>query len=254
MNLAYRSENLSSFFSRHRTVWNEFYPSERHVLERLAPSAQSKVLDMGCACGGLGAALKERFSISSYCGVDINPQCIESAAQLCPWGQFSCGDFLQVHRALDRDYDLACSLSCADWNIQTEKLLAALAEHVRPSGHLVISCRLSNAVGAEGVLEARQSLSYAESGGVPTSEWAPYKVFAPTHMLDLLSALPGASNIYAYGYWGDVPSSVSGLGLKQVFYCVLSIQLGGASRQAGPAMQLEIDPSLFRPSAAVEDK
>ena len=48
----------------------------------------SKVLDLGCACGGLGLALKEKFQIKDYTGIEINYQAWKTAKILNPEGNF----------------------------------------------------------------------------------------------------------------------------------------------------------------------
>ena len=73
-NIEYTSKELLEFYSRHRQTWNEFYLSERTVFERVAEKQGSfgHILDVGCAGGGLGRALSERFQLRSYTGIDIH--------------------------------------------------------------------------------------------------------------------------------------------------------------------------------------
>ena len=80
-NIHYSSPELSQFYAHRRTRWQDFYPSERWIFTRAAGEKKTlgRVLDAGCAVGGLRNALAERFNIHSYMGVDINPQCIAIA-------------------------------------------------------------------------------------------------------------------------------------------------------------------------------
>src|SRR5438132_1104500 len=84
-NINYRTSNIARFYAEHRRRWDEFYPSERWIFERVASDHGQigRVLDVGCAAGGLGDALAERFdSLQSYTGIDINVTAVESARSL----------------------------------------------------------------------------------------------------------------------------------------------------------------------------
>ena len=56
------------------------------------------VLDIGCACGGLGIVLKEKFNIDNYTGIEINHQAANYAKQINPDFQIIEGDFLEVSK------------------------------------------------------------------------------------------------------------------------------------------------------------
>src|SRR5690242_5924669 len=84
-NIVYTTDAISRYYSTHRRHWGDLYPSERAVFDRLAADNMviHRVLDVGCAAGGLAEILPERFpSIQYYTGVDINRQAIEAARQL----------------------------------------------------------------------------------------------------------------------------------------------------------------------------
>ena len=63
-NIEYKSREIQDYYSCNRSTWEEFYPSERWVFTKLAGSEGflGDVLDVGCACGGLGAALSQQVS------------------------------------------------------------------------------------------------------------------------------------------------------------------------------------------------
>ena len=71
-NIKYSSKELVEFYSCSRQRWDEFYPSERWVFDKVAGKNKKlgDILDVGCACGGLGIALSNRFMLTSYKGVD----------------------------------------------------------------------------------------------------------------------------------------------------------------------------------------
>ena len=57
-NIAYRTNQISEYFSANRWKWDEFYPSEKWIFGQVAGSkrAMDRVLDVGCAAGGLASA------------------------------------------------------------------------------------------------------------------------------------------------------------------------------------------------------
>jgi 2-polyprenyl-3-methyl-5-hydroxy-6-metoxy-1,4-benzoquinol methylase len=75
-NIEYKSRGIQIYYSCNRSKWEALYPSERWVFTKLAGSEGflGDVLDVGCACGGLGTALSQKFRLTSYTGVDINRQ------------------------------------------------------------------------------------------------------------------------------------------------------------------------------------
>ena len=73
-NIHYRSEELSKYFSKNRISWDDLYESERNVFKYINPLEKAETLDIGCGCGGLGIALKQKFNLTSYTGVEINKE------------------------------------------------------------------------------------------------------------------------------------------------------------------------------------
>ena len=70
-----------------------------------------------CACGGLGLALKEKFNVTNYTGIEINPQAIEIAKKLNNEAKYINVDILETRQDDIRpnSYDYVFSLSCVDW-------------------------------------------------------------------------------------------------------------------------------------------
>ena len=237
-NIRYSTKNLPNYFSQHRKSWAEFYPSERKTIEYVAPAASAKVLDMGCACGGLALALNERFGVHQYLGVDIHADAISAARDLVSFGKFIADDFLDAKKGIEKNFDLAFSLSCADWNVKTEELFVSLFEHVKPGGHMIFSCRLTR-TGA-GILQAQQKIEYPGATS-DTAELAPYKVYSLDKMLALIGCLTPAAEVYGFGYWGNVPETVQGLPIKQAFYAVFAVQ---KALESTVATRLKLDVAL----------
>ncbi len=239
-NLHYTTAELAAYYSQHRIGWEGLYPSERVIFDRIAPSADARAIDLGCACGGLGVALRERFGITDYTGVDINEGCIAAAPSICPWGTFHAGDFLEVRPKLGEGYDLATSLSAADWNVCTGDLLRSLFGCLRPGGSLIVSVRLTNDPSVEDCLEVRQSVTFGDRATGEPVEYAPYKVYRLEAILDLLTGLGPVSLLDGYGYWGSVPASVEELPLERIFYLVITVRKAPDDHREPPRLQLDI--------------
>ena len=106
----------------------------------------TKVLDIGCGCGGLGLALAEQFAVRDYTGLEINAQAAATGRTLNPTVRILEGDLLALdNAALSADgFDVVVSLSCIDWNVGFGAMLPKAFACVRPGGALVLSLRLSD--------------------------------------------------------------------------------------------------------------
>lgn len=224
-NIVYKTKQIKDFYSHHRKNWDEFYPSERWVFEKVfsdKPSA-GDILDVGCACGGLGLALSERFSLNSYTGVDINEEAIEWAKKglgLSFPATFISGDI--VGMKLDASYDTVISLGCADWNIESSKIISSCWEKVREGGSLVISLRLTDKEGVSDIKKSYQHINFNAEEKNP--EKANYVVFNSREALALLKNLsPKPELIGAYGYWGK-PSATAVTCYDRIAFSVFYIK------------------------------
>ena len=144
-NIKYNSKSLSDTYSKIRTSWSEFYDSEKTILERVGISFKDSVLDLGCACGGLGRALKEKFSITDYTGIDINYPSIQNVKINDSFGTFYCGDILDdMFDNFESSFDKVISFSCVDWNIEFDDMFNRSWNFVKPGGYLIVSLRLTD--------------------------------------------------------------------------------------------------------------
>jgi len=235
-NVAYKSAGLAKYFAGFRDKWADFYPSERWIIERVAAESKGlgRVLDVGCASGGLGRALAGRKLLRSYAGVDINPQVIEAASARKPRGtRFVCGDILSAKTFRGEAFDTVFNLSCADWNVETALIIGASWRKVAPGGTFVISLRLT---GGKGVNDPRRSYQIA------AGERANYAVFNAGEAIGLLAGLPGAGRVLGYGYWGK-PSKTARTPFKKLVFAVFAVTKG-KENLATPAMELRLPLSL----------
>ncbi len=205
-NIAYQTDWISKYFSTNRIRWDQFYPSERAVLEAMAIGADSKVLDVGCGCGGLGLVLRDRFGVDSYEGIEINAAAVAAGRELNPRARIHEGDVLKIssEELTGKPFDLVFSLSCIDWNVQFEEMLAVVWSHVAPGGHLVATFRLTDKPGCS---DFEKSYQFINAEGQMSGERAAYVVSNAAELWRQFQAL-GADRLLARGYWGK-PSATA---------------------------------------------
>lgn len=214
-NTFYKSRLLSEKYSTHRTSWDEFYSSEKHVLELITNNPHNNVLDLGCGCGGLGLALKERFDTVNYTGIDINKENIEEGKKLNPTAKLLHGDILDSQfDNLVNTFDRVYTFSCIDWNIETDKMLQRAWSFVRPNGILIASLRLTD---QESVKDITKSYQFIDMG-----EIAQYTVFNVNELLDSLKQF-NPKSIYAFGYWGNIKSNICTI-YDEICFSVFAVQ------------------------------
>ena len=220
-NIKYQTPEISRYFSENRVSWQQFYLSERVIIEQLALGATQQVLDIGCGCGGLGLALRERFGVINYTGVEINPAAAQAGADLNPNAHIICGDILEVGRAelSERQFDAVFSLSCVDWNVRFQDMLSAAWGYVRPGGSLISTFRLTN---GESCTEFEKSYQFINFKGELQGERAAYVVLNCRALLQQLDAFDSLE-INAYGYWG-APSASAVTPYKQLCFAAFSIR------------------------------
>lgn len=240
-NIEYTAPEIATFYREHRTRWDHFYESERTVFERLGFGAGARVLDIGCGCGGLGLALRERFGVSDYTGVEINKQAAEVARTVNPGGKFLHADILSVEpRELsESSFDVVVSLGCIDWNVQFADMLAQAYRYVKPGGSFVASFRLTSAESANDIRHSYQHINFE---GKKEGEVAPYVVLNVRDLLHGLNAFAPA-RISGFGYWG-APSVTAVTPHKSVCFSVIAVQ-----KPIGPfrdtVVELDLPPDIL---------
>lgn len=249
-NICYKTGGILQYFLSYRDKWEDFYTSEKWAFETLARDLNclGNVLDVGCALGGLGLALSSRFHVLKYTGIDINYQAIERAREQSSRFripvQFECGDIVRMKWSSDQLFDVVVSLSCADWNIETNKIVQACWERVRPGGHFVMSVRLTPEMGINDIKKSYQEI-YCGSG-TESSEIANYVVFGRKDFSRLIKGLtPVVSEVSAYGYWGE-PSGTAHTPYKRLVFAVFLMRKNiGGSDGKGFKAELKLPFELF---------
>ncbi|MBU2578362.1 class I SAM-dependent methyltransferase [Patescibacteria group bacterium] len=238
-NIEYKTPQLAQYYQVNRRRWNEFYPSEQYIFGKVAGEEKQlgRVLDVGCAAGGLMEALNEKFTVDHYTGVDINRQCIDIAKQYQCINDafhnstFIHGDILNRDMIRDNYFDNVISLSCADWNIRVNEVINRCWMHVRPRGHFILTLRLTD---KESILDFKKSYQYINFKNNPpeeaTHETAPYIVLNIIDALSICKHLnPKPRRITAYGYWGN-PSPTAVTPYNRLVFTAISIEKGASVR------------------------
>lgn len=220
-NIAYQTDKLAGYFTCHRVAWNQFYESERVIIERLKLDRRREVLDIGCGCGGLGLALRDKFGIENYTGVEINRPAAEAALIMNPKANILCGDILDLSQNVlrNRRFNVVFSLSCVDWNVCFADMLAVAWNQVLPGGHLVATFRLTTGKGCN---DMNRSYQYINSDGILEGECAAYVVLNAKILMDQLIHF-NPSEINAYGYWG-APSATAVTPYERLCFTAFSIR------------------------------
>jgi len=244
-NIVYQSDAISAFYRTHRRRWSEFYPSEQTIFEKLAAQGArfANVLDVGCAAGGLGEALMERFgSLVSYTGVDLNRQVIE-AGRVLPSRigvrTLLAADVCNCPELDGRRFNLVTALSVADWNVDATGIMAKCWEAVRPEGYLVISLRLTPERTVCDISRSYQFIWFDPTPPPPGVERAAYNVFNVDEALEWLGGLdPRPAAIDCYGYWGK-PSAMAHTPYDRLVFSVIALR-----KSNGPVGDIAIATDL----------
>jgi SAM-dependent methyltransferase len=244
-NISYQTDQLARYFVQNRVAWAHFYESERVIIGQLSLDRHRTVLDIGCGCGGLGLALRERFSVQDYTGVEINPQAAAAGRTMNRDARIICGDILELGKGelRGREFDVVFSLSCVDWNVCFDEMLAAAWSFVVPGGHLVATFRLTD---REGCNDLARSYQYINYDGICEGERASYVVINAQNLLRRLREFE-PSEIRAYGYWG-APSKTAVTPYERLCFSAFSIR-----KRTGQAGGCRIDLILPEEIRSVAD-
>lgn len=241
-NVAYQTDQLVRYFTQNRIKWEQFYDSERAVVNNLKLDFSHSILDIGCGCGGLGLALRDEFGVRNYTGVEINSLAAEAGRTLNPDAQIYCGDILDLTQVELRGqcFDAVFSLSCVDWNVQFSDMLAVAWGHVKPGGCLVATFRLTTENGCD---DKNKSFQYINYDGVCEGECASYVVLNANTLFNELDVF-SPSRVHAFGYWG-APSVTAVTPYEKLCFCAFSIHKRTAENVGTTCMNLELPEDVI---------
>ncbi len=243
-NIVYQTEELARYFSKHRVTWQQFYASERAVIEHLRLDHGIEILDIGCGCGGLGLALRDQFGVDRYTGVEINASAAEAARLMNPNATILCGDILDLSQDVlqGRHFSVVFSLSCVDYNVRFSDMLAAAWRHVLPGGYLVSTFRITL---DEGCSDVERSFQYINSDGGSPGERACYVVLNASELARCLRDLDPVE-INASGYWGR-PSQTAVTPYENLCFAAFSIRKRFPSDTNSLSLGLDLPADIVDP-------
>ncbi|MBF0448347.1 MAG: class I SAM-dependent methyltransferase [Magnetococcales bacterium] len=248
-NIKYSSNEILEYYKDNRSNWDSLYPSEQYVLKRiLRDGGVGDVLDVGCACGGLGLALDEKCiesGIRSYTGVDIHEDSIKMAKEkvkLSVPSEFIAADIMKLQ--LSEKFDLVLSLSCADWNLRTNEILNTCWDLVKPGGCFLVSLRLTDKPSVNDIKQSFQIINFSGKSG-EDSEKANYVVFNFREIMRIfLDMTPKPLTVGGYGYWGS-PSETASCPYERLAFTVFYIRKPFPHEKSEGRVELQLPLELF---------
>lgn len=218
LNKNYKSSEIVKYYANNRNKWRELYKSERKVIKQLKIRKNSKVLDIGSACGGLGEILCKRFKIKNYTGVEINKAAYELAKLKNKKFNFINTDLLnyEMNKKKISKFDFVFSLGCVDWNYEFDKMFKKAWSHVNKKGYLVITLRLTD------IPRYKKSYQYINFSKKKSGEKAVYQVLYFKKFLKKMSNY-NISKILHCGYWGK-PNFTVVTTHKKIFFVAIALK------------------------------
>ena len=241
-NLVYKTEEIMRFFAENRVTWEQFYESEKKIIEGLGIASTDSILDIGCGCGGLGLALRDKFGVTNYTGIEINELAAHKAEVMNPSAVVLCGDFLELSESVisGKVFELVFSLSCFDWNIQFDEMLLSAWNHVVEGGVLVATFRIVATAGCNDMEKSYQFINY---DGNLSGEKAAYVVLDAKELFGkLLALLP--SSITACGYFG-APSRTAITPYTDICFTAISIMKRQGNDTVKPRLDLQLPNEIL---------
>ena len=242
-NIAYQSPEISQHYAKHRIKWEDFYDSEKFIIEKSGIQNNHEILDIGSGCGGLGLVLKEKFGVNRYTGIEVNQMAARIATKLNPAAKILCGDFLTLSNSviLNQTFDSVFSLSCIDWNIQFDEMLSSAWSHVSDGGALIATFRIVAGAGCDDINMSYQHINFS---GEMSGEHAAYVVVNAKELLSQLMALL-PSSITAYGYFGK-PSITAVTPYKKICFGAFLIRKKISGKDIGTKLDLNLTEEIFK--------
>ena len=93
-----------------------------------------------------GGALRKRYKIKRYTGIEINKDAYKFAKSRYKIFKFINSDILDYEKNKKKisKFNYVFSLGCVDWNFEINKMLKKAWQHVINEGYLVITLRLTD--------------------------------------------------------------------------------------------------------------
>ena len=178
------SEKIKEFYSQNRIVWDQLYNSEKEILEKANLNENSKVLDLGCACGGLYKILNKKFKVNKYVGIDINTHCIQLANELYQDVEFIAGDISEMNdNKFLNEFDFVISFGFIDCSNSFYKIFNKITNYLKPDGKLILDLRITD---KDDLLNINKAYQYIDYSGKKNGEKFPYNVLNIVNFIEYL--------------------------------------------------------------------
>ena len=235
-NIVYKTRELERYYSKNRVTWEDFYNSEKKIIN-LLNLKNKKILDLGCACGGLGVALKKKFKKINYTGVEINKRSADKAKLLNKESKIINCDLLNLRKFLNKKFKFVFAFSVIDWNVKYKLMLKKAWSFVDENGYLICTFRLTNSKSA---FDKKKSFQYINFDGIRRGEKAPYIVF---NLFDLIKEIKklNCSKIKAHGYWRK-PSKTAVTPFKKIFFGAFLLKKNKKKKR----MQIDLPKEIYK--------
>lgn len=241
-NIKYENEQFLKYYSKNRMVWDEFYLSERVIMERIIDRYEQEIsiMDVGCGCGGLGKALSEKFdNIGLYVGIDYDDKQIEYAKEYnklrIPF-EYRSGDASTFKD--EKKYDVLISFGCVDCILDSVGFLKNCWDKVKPGGYMITSARLTENETINDISRAYQIADRKEKVN--------YAVFNWKDFFNMLMDLENNQEVEVYGYWHEPAPEITVVEYERLCMSVFAIKKSlVAERKTTPIVKLELPYDLL---------
>ncbi len=222
------TEKIKKFYSNNRVQWDQLYDSQKKILEKSGINKESKVLDLGCACGGLYKILNDRFRVNNYLGIDINEPCIKYANELYKDVRFIVDDISNMRdNELIGKFDFVISFGFIDCSNSFYKTFDKILKYLKPDGKLIFDLRLTD---KKNLLDIKKSFQYLDYSGEKTGEKIPYNVINIKSFIEYLNNKFQKYDCYSVGY-NLAPSRNAVLEYKEVCFSTWILKPNGGDKK-----------------------
>ncbi len=189
----YRDKSKTDYYIRHgRRKWEDLYASVQYCLEK-SDLRGEKVLEVGCAAGGMYEIMTQRYGRVHYTGVDISPAEIRHARTRYPGAKFVVRNFLR-NRWRAASFDTVCAFQVVNHQPQYRRFIAEMFRVARK--RVMFTARVQ--YGFPTVVDREASFVYYHGSGRRN-------YFIPFNFYELFNHLHieqfAAKRISIYGYY-----------------------------------------------------
>ena len=195
----YQHRSKTDHYIQHgRRKWGDLHASVRHFLAANDLQGE-KVLEIGCAAGGMYEIMTRRYGRVEYTGMDVSRAEIEHARTIYPGAAFVVGDFL-TNRFKTAAFDTVCAFQVVNHQPRYRQFIDEMFRVARK--RVIFTARFQ--YGFPTVVDLDTSFVYYHGSGMRA-------YFIPFNFYELFNYLHverlGAKKISVYGYYPRLKTS-----------------------------------------------